>query len=128
MQKDAKNIDEKLNDLISILLRTGVILSVIIIIAGMAVGMINKEISFSNFTLFEPTNSIEIFKTFFTGLKSFNSIAIIQLGLFIMILTPILRLIMAFVGYLFEKDYLYSFISFLVLTVIAMSFFFGLKA
>jgi uncharacterized membrane protein len=47
---------------------------------------------------------------------------LIQLGLFVLIATPIARILFSVFGYLFEKDYLYVVITLLVLIVILWNF------
>jgi uncharacterized membrane protein len=51
--------------------------------------------------------------------------AIIQLGIFLLIFTPLMRIIFALIGYLKEKDYVYVIISSIVLAIMAISFFTG---
>uniref|UniRef100_UPI0025DE0C70 DUF1634 domain-containing protein n=1 Tax=uncultured Chryseobacterium sp. TaxID=259322 RepID=UPI0025DE0C70 len=51
--------------------------------------------------------------------------AIIQLGILLLILTPLMRIVFAWIGYLKEKDYVYVFISSVVLAIMAISFFTG---
>ena len=51
--------------------------------------------------------------------------AIIQLGILFLILTPLVRIIFALVGYLKEKDYVYVVVSLIVLGIMAFSFITG---
>ncbi|WP_295797524.1 DUF1634 domain-containing protein [Mucilaginibacter sp.] len=76
-------------------------------------------------------HSIPDYKTF-TGIPSFmgslivaatnlKGQAIIQLGIVLLIATPILRVICSTIGFVLEKDYLYVGISLLVLLIIFAS-------
>jgi uncharacterized membrane protein len=47
--------------------------------------------------------------------------SIIQLGLLLLIATPVARVILAAVGFLFERDRLYFFVSLIVLAVLLYS-------
>jgi uncharacterized membrane protein len=47
--------------------------------------------------------------------------SIIQLGLFILIATPIARIVFSIIGYILERDYLYIIITVIVLGVILFS-------
>jgi uncharacterized membrane protein len=47
--------------------------------------------------------------------------SIIQLGLFILIATPVARIVFSVIGYIREKDYLYVIITLIVLGVILFS-------
>lgn len=52
--------------------------------------------------------------------------AIIQLGVILLIATPILRILFSAIAFLFEKDYLYVGITLLVLVIIIANMFLGL--
>ncbi len=54
-----------------------------------------------------------------------EGIAIIQLGILMLIFTPLLRIIFAMVGYFREKDYTYVVISLLVILIMVISFLMG---
>lgn len=57
----------------------------------------------------------------FKGVFSIRGQAIIQMGIALLIATPVLRIIFAVIGFALEKDKLYVFISLLVLAVIFAS-------
>ncbi|RFZ94913.1 DUF1634 domain-containing protein [Mucilaginibacter conchicola] len=61
------------------------------------------------------------------GALSFNAAGIIQLGVLLLIATPVLRIVFSLVGFALEKDRLYVCITLLVLAVIMTSIFGGLK-
>ena len=54
-----------------------------------------------------------------------DSRSIIQLGLLLLIATPIARVVFAVAGFLFEKDWLYVAVSLLVLAILLYSLVFG---
>ena len=54
-----------------------------------------------------------------------EGMAIIQLGILFLILTPLVRIIFALIGYLKEKDYVYVAISLIVLAIMTVSFLTG---
>ena len=57
------------------------------------------------------------------GVMHFDSLAIIQFGLVLLIATPIARVVFSVVGFFVEKDYLYVLISLIVLAIIGFSIF-----
>ncbi len=59
------------------------------------------------------------------GVIRFDPAAIMSLGLLFLILTPILRVAMSVLIFLWEKDYLYVFITFLVLFILVCSLMLG---
>ncbi|MDN5285203.1 MAG: hypothetical protein JWR38_1477 [Mucilaginibacter sp.] len=62
-----------------------------------------------------------------TGLSSMNAKGIIQLGVLVLIATPILRIAFSLIGFILEKDKLYICITMVVLAVMMVSIFGGLK-
>ena len=67
------------------------------------------------------------FKGIFKGAAEFNATEVIQLGVLILIATPILRVLFSLLAFILEKDKLYVFITLIVLSVIMTSIFGGLK-
>jgi uncharacterized membrane protein len=47
---------------------------------------------------------------------------LIQIGLLVLIATPLARIVFSIIGYLLEKDYLYTVITAIVLLVICWNF------
>ncbi|WP_295767732.1 DUF1634 domain-containing protein [uncultured Mucilaginibacter sp.] len=67
------------------------------------------------------------FNGIFKGALALNATEVIQLGVLILIATPILRVIFSLLAFILEKDKLYIFITLIVLCVIMTSIFGGLK-
>lgn len=59
------------------------------------------------------------------GIASGSGPSIILLGVFLLFLTPILRILFSLVAFFIEKDYLYVSITLLVIGIICFSVFFG---
>lgn len=64
--------------------------------------------------------------TILPRILSFDGAAIIQLGVCVLIATPILRVAFSVVGFLIEKDYMYVVITLIVLTIIIANMLLGL--
>lgn len=116
--------DIDLNRSVGNLLRLGVILSV----ATSLIGFI--KLFMEGFKMPKHYKELEIldeniFQTFWTSLGKFEGMAIIQLGILFLILTPLVRIIFALIGYLKEKDYTYVIISLIVLAIMTVSFLTG---
>lgn len=124
MKKKFTDID--LNRSVGNLLRLGVILSVLVSVAGflklLSEGYVMPKI---DGMINVGTSSEKVWSQFWTALKNLEGMAIIQLGILILIFTPLMRIIFALIGYLKEKDYLYVGISSVVLAIMAISFFAG---
>jgi uncharacterized membrane protein len=55
------------------------------------------------------------------GVRNLKGQAIIQLGIILLIATPVIRVAFSAVGFIIEKDYLYTAISIIVLLIIFAS-------
>ncbi|MGE8555898.1 MAG: DUF1634 domain-containing protein [Chryseobacterium jejuense] len=124
MKKNFTDVD--LNRSVGNLLRLGVILSV----ATSLIGFIKLftegfEMPKKYTSLVVATSSDKVWSHFWESLCKGEGMAIIQLGILLLIVTPLMRIIFALIGYLKEKDYIYVFISSVVLAIMAVSFFAG---
>lgn len=116
--------DLDLNRSVGNLLRLGVILSVITSLFGFI------KLFFEGFKMPKDYAALEIpegtiWQSLFASLRNFEGMAIIQLGILLLILTPLVRIIFALVGYIKEKDYTYVVVSAIVLGIMAVSFLMG---
>lgn len=116
--------DYDLESVMGKLLITGVIISGSLILAGGIFYMIQEGLSIPHFKTFRgvPSNLRSV-KQICYGFVHLDSLSIIQMGLLLLIATPIARVIFSVIGFLFEKDYLYVLISLIVLAIIAYSIF-----
>ncbi|AMR31666.1 hypothetical protein A0256_09645 [Mucilaginibacter sp. PAMC 26640] len=62
-----------------------------------------------------------------TGVKNMQAKGVIELGVVVLIATPILRIFFSLIGFIMEKDKMYIVITTIVLTVMMLSIFGGLK-
>ncbi|MCU7614894.1 DUF1634 domain-containing protein [Chryseobacterium sp. GMJ5] len=124
MRKNFTDVD--LNRSVGNLLRLGVILSVFISLAGFIKLFFEGFKMPKKYSLLDMgTSSEKVWGQFWNSLCKGEGMAIIQLGILVLIFTPLMRIIFALIGYLKEKDYLYVTISSIVLAIMAVSFFAG---
>ncbi|CAD7798736.1 hypothetical protein CHRY9390_00379 [Chryseobacterium aquaeductus] len=124
MKKNFTDLD--LNRSVGNLLRLGVILSVITSLIGFAKLFLEGFKMPRKYKLLDMgTSSEKVWSHFWETLCKGEGMAIIQLGILMLIFTPLMRIIFALIGYLKEKDYLYVVISSIVLAIMAVSFFTG---
>ncbi|ASK30118.1 hypothetical protein CEY12_08325 [Chryseobacterium sp. T16E-39] len=124
MRKNFTDVD--LNRSVGNLLRMGVILSVAISIVGFIKLFLEGFKMPKNYSLLETGSSSEkVWGQFWDSLCKGEGMAIIQLGILVLIFTPLMRIVFALIGYLKEKDYIYVIISSIVLAIMAISFFTG---
>lgn len=105
-----------------IVLRSGVTLSALLVLTGGIIYLLNNGHTVANYHSFlsEP-GSLRDIKDIFKNALMGKGRFIIQLGVLVLIATPIARIIFGLIGYLAEKDYLYTFIALFVLCIIIFS-------
>lgn len=124
MRKDFTDAD--LNRSVGNLLRLGVILSVLTSLIGFIKLFSEGFVMPKKYKLLDMGSSSEkVWGHFWNSLCKGEGMAIIQLGILLLIFTPLMRIIFALIGYLKEKDYVYVIISSIVLAIMAISFFTG---
>lgn len=114
--------DTDIQAIIGLVLRWGTIISISIVFFG------------GIFFMYRHGHSIPDYKTFkgippflqhldglISGALNIKGQAIIQLGVILLIATPIIRVLFSTIGFALEKDYLYVGISLLVLLIIFSS-------
>lgn len=116
--------DFDLNRSVGNLLRIGVILSVATSLFGFVKLSLEGFEMPKDYTLLEVKES-NIWQSFWISLGKLEGMAIIQLGILLLILTPLVRIIFALIGYIKEKDYTYVIISAIVLGIMVVSFLMG---
>ena len=124
MRKTFTDVD--LNRSVGNLLRLGVVLAVTTSIIGFVKLFLEGFEMPRKYTMLNMgTSSEKVWGHFWETLCKGEGMAIIQLGILMLIFTPLMRIIFALIGYLKEKDYTYVIISSIVLAIMAISFFTG---
>ena len=104
---------------LSWVMRISISVAALIMIVGFILLIINYSDNFEGLT------NIDYF-TIAEGIINFNPYAIMMLGLFVLILTPIFRVISSIIIFAIKKDKLYVAITIFVLFLLAISFFVGM--
>ncbi|HTI94538.1 MAG TPA: DUF1634 domain-containing protein [Puia sp.] len=118
-----KITDTDMEIFIGQLLRYGVLLSSLIVVAGGAVYLYRHGQELPQYHDFkgEPDKMKQL-GPLLQAIGRGEGRPLVQLGLFMLIATPIARIAFSVIGYLLEKDYLYVMITVLVLAVILCNF------
>ncbi|WP_345948884.1 DUF1634 domain-containing protein [Mucilaginibacter sp. PAMB04274] len=121
-----KNRDKDIESQMGTLLRTGVIVSAVIVFLGGVLYLFQKGKDLPHYKKFagEPHQLINL-KTIFTDAFHLNSMAILQVGVLVLLATPIARVLFSIIGFIEEKDKMYIIITLIVLGIIAFSLFSG---
>lgn len=114
--------DTDIQTLIGLVLRWGMILSMSIVFLGGVFYIYRHGHSVPDFRTFKGIPAfLQTTGSLFHAAFTFKGQAIIQLGIILLIATPILRVVFSTIGFAIEKDYLYVAISLLVLIIIFTS-------
>ena len=111
-------VKRDINVVISNILKAGVFVSSFFIVTGIVLGFVtgvNGSIAIERYTFSEMIN----------GLLSLNYYSYLMSGIFLLILTPVLRIFGLLYVYTLEKDYRFIRICILVLIILTISLFLG---
>ena len=126
MNRKSKTFDQKIETIIGILLRTGVLLSALIVLVGGVLYLLQFGGKYPHYKQFRG-ESIDLrnIRMIVQGAFDFHPLSLIQFGLLILLATPVARILFSVFGFLFGKDYLYVVISLIVLLIVGFSIFSG---
>jgi len=121
-QKENKII----SDLVGWVLRIGVALSMLLTGSGLLLYLLHPQNSHTSvdYSSFKDSG-LWSFHHFGDRLAHFDSIALMQLGILLLISTPITRVIITLIGFWIERDLRYTLVASLVLLILLCSFFIG---
>ena len=113
--------DEHMDELIGLLLRVGVILAACIVLVGGVVYLAGHPYS-SDYRVFrgEPER-LRVVSGIFSDALAFHAQGLIQLGLLVLILTPIARVTFSVFAFLYQRDWMYVLFTLIVLALLLSS-------
>jgi uncharacterized membrane protein len=114
--------DERTELVIGILLQVGVLLAATVVVLGGIVFLARHGSSIPSYQVFqgEATNLRSISGALHSAL-AFQGQGIIQVGLLLLIATPVARVVFSIVAFALERDTLYVVITLIVLVVLIFS-------
>lgn len=114
--------DQRIENFVGILLRTGVLLSAAVVLFGGIVYLLRHGHSVADYHNFQGEQSpLRTLAGILHGAAHFSGRAVIQLGLLLLIATPIARVIFSAVAFVAERDYLYLVFTLAVLFILTYS-------
>jgi uncharacterized membrane protein len=114
--------DDQMKRVMGTLLRVGVLAAAFVVLSGGILFFVQHPKEIIDYTTFkgEPERLRQVHVIVKEALD-FRSRAVIQLGLLLLIGTPIGRVLFSLVGFVIEKDWIYAVITFIVLTILFIS-------
>lgn len=115
--------DLRMESIIGILLRLGVLLAGSVVLFGAIVYLSrNGSAALPDYKSFHgETVQLSTVEGILAGCRQFRGRAIIQLGLLLLIATPVARVVFAVVAFALEKDKLYVVFTLIVLAILMFS-------
>jgi uncharacterized membrane protein len=122
MATDRSWSDKRMDRVIGKLLRSGVLLSALVVLVGGVVYLVGHGESRTDYRVFrgEPSDLRSVGGILHDALE-FNGTGIIQFGLLLLIATPVARVVFSIFGFAEQHDRLYVVVSSIVLLVLAYS-------
>jgi uncharacterized membrane protein len=118
--------DKDMQEIIGWVLRAGVFISMIVVFFGGIVYLYRHGQSTADYHEFKGVpDFVSSFSGIMNGILTFRGRAIIQAGIILLIATPVIRVLFSTIGFILEKDHLYTAISLIVLFIIIISAFSG---
>jgi|SRR5471030_2334984 uncharacterized membrane protein len=121
--------DHDIEQFIGLQLRFGVLISSFIVLVGGILYLIQSgNMLLPHYQLFIGEKAgLTTGREIWHGVTGMEAKGIIQFGVMVLIATPILRILFSLIGFILEKDRLYIGITMVVLSVMMISIFGGLK-
>jgi uncharacterized membrane protein len=117
--------DKRIETWVGVFLRTGVLLAAAIVLTGGVLYLAQNRGPRPDYRPFQAEpQQFTHFAGILHGVATFDPQSIIMLGLLVLIATPVARVVMCIVGFLMERDRLYTAISSIVLAILLYSLFF----
>ena len=124
-----KITDSNIEQVVSVLLRTGVLIAGVIVFSGGVYFLVRHSGEDVDFSQFHGEASIDrLVSEIVSGAIHLRARSIIQFGILALIATPILRVTVSLVGFALERDRSYVIITAIVLAILLYSLISGAVA
>ncbi|MFA5972362.1 MAG: DUF1634 domain-containing protein [Lentimicrobiaceae bacterium] len=121
---NTENLDKGIETILGNLLRIGVIIAGSVVIIGAVLFLVRHGSEIPSYHIFKPDIfNFSDFRDLFNGIITFRSVSIMELGILLLIATPVLRVLFSVFAFAYEKDYMYVVFTVIVLLVLILSFF-----
>lgn len=124
-RQNTEQLDIKIEHILGNILRIGVIVSAVIVLFGAVLYLFShgrEKPDYYNFVFnpFSVNDPMGLLKNVF----ALKSLEIMKLGILLLVGTPILRVIISVIAFIYEKDLMYVIFTLIVLVVLIYSFFY----
>jgi uncharacterized membrane protein len=121
---NTESIDRSIEAILGNLLRMGVIIAGSVVFIGAVLFLVRHRSEIPSYHIFKPdVFKYSDFRNLYNGIITFRSSSIMELGILLLIATPVLRVFFSIFAFSYKKDYTYVVFTVLVLLVLIFSFF-----
>jgi uncharacterized membrane protein len=118
--------DQRMDQIMAVLLRSGVSLAAGLVFMGGIVYLSRHDLPAINYRVFQgEPQELRTVSGILREVATFHGRGLIQLGLLILIATPVARVLFSVVAFLYERDWTYVAITVIVLALLCYSLFGG---
>jgi uncharacterized membrane protein len=118
--------DQRMDQIMAVLLRSGVSLAASLVFMGGIVYLSRHDLPAINYRVFQgEPQELRTVSGILREVATFHGRGLIQLGLLILIATPVARVLFSVVAFLYERDWTYVAITVIVLALLCYSLFGG---
>jgi uncharacterized membrane protein len=118
--------DQRMDQIMAVLLRSGVLLAASLVFIGGIVYLSRHDLPTINYRVFQgEPQELRTISGILREAAKFRGRGLIQLGLLVLIATPVARVLFSVVAFLYERDWTYVAITMIVLALLCYSLFGG---
>ena len=118
--------DQRMDQIMAVLLRSGVLLSASLVFIGGVIYLARHDLPATNYRVFQgEPEELRTVGGILREAAKFRGRGLIQLGLLILIATPVARVLFSVVAFIYERDWTYVPITMIVLALLCYSLFGG---
>jgi uncharacterized membrane protein len=114
--------DQKMDAVMGILLRSGVVLAATIVLVGGVLFLMRHKTPVTDYHIFSgETSDLRTIHGIVEDVKAFRARGLIQLGLLVLIATPVARVVFSLFAFMYQKDWKYVAFTAIVLGLLLYS-------
>jgi uncharacterized membrane protein len=118
--------DQHMDQIMAVLLRSGVLLAASLVFIGGIVYLSRHDLPATDYRVFQgEPQELRTVGGILREAAKFHGRGLIQLGLLVLIATPVARVLFSVVAFLYERDWTYVTITMIVLALLCYSLFGG---
>ena len=122
MSSELAQTDKRIDELMGLLLRSGVILAAAIVFAGGVVYLARHPFPSTNYRVFQSEpEGLRTISGILREAEAFKGRGLIQLGLLVLIATPIARVMFSVLAFCYQRDWKYVVFTLIVLGLLLYS-------